>query len=391
MNLIDRGGNTHSRSVADRFSLSSWIPSIQRALTIWSVWRIALSLWGYLIWRMGLILPEAGRQWLHGFHPASEGIRAALVDIWLRWDTVHYLRIMQAGYGPDERSAFFPLYPLLSKVFGYLAGGDDLMGLLLVSNLAAIGCFVLLDRLAQSMTPQSASHAVINYLVFYPAAFFLLVAYPQALVLVFSLAAYLCQRKRRLGLAFLFGLAAGLTHSTALPLTVLLLVDSLPARREHRLWWLAALAPLLGIAGFLAWRSYASFPSYSSVQWVMSGRQLGLAVDFRGVMTLWLWFVRGWPNLLALVLGLGTIVWSYRRREFAWAWFLLVLVLIPTLGAPIFEPLDGLARYALVGFPIFFALPAWLAPSQGRKLLLALAIATNLYLSGLFVLWGFVG
>jgi hypothetical protein len=369
----------------------AWFCSLRRALFTWCIWRGVLSIWGYAIWRFGFILPQAGKEWLHGFHPALDGPRAALIDIWLRWDTVHYLRIIQDGYGPDERSAFFPFYPALGRLIGFLTGGDNLLGLLLVSNLATIGCFFLIDRLAQTMKPGTGRQLVIFDLAFIPSAFFLIAAYPQSLVLFLSLAAYMAQRKGLPVVSTLSGFAAGLTHSTALPLVILLLIESLSHPKKHRLWILSALGPLLGIGCFIAWRAYAGFPSYNEVQWSMSSRTIGLTIDFEGIMTVWTWLIRGWPNLLTLLYGMGAMIWCYRRERMDWFWYLFILTMIPIISAPGFEPLDGLARYLLVGFPMYFAFSSWFPGGWKRLLLLSLTIGMNLYLSGLFLMWGFIG
>src|SRR5687767_1905052 len=45
----------------------------------------------------------------------------ALVAPAARWDTVWFLDIAQSGYD-DQRAAFFPLYPLLTKGAGALTG-----------------------------------------------------------------------------------------------------------------------------------------------------------------------------------------------------------------------------------------------------------------------------
>ncbi|TFH33591.1 MAG: hypothetical protein E4G99_11265 [Anaerolineales bacterium] len=369
----------------------TWRRSLKRALITWGLWRSVLSLWGYALWRTGLIRPDAGREWLHGLVPAIEGVRAAWVDIWLRWDTVHYLRIIQFGYGPDERSAFFPLYPLLGKVFGVLTGGDYLLALLLVSNLAAIGCFYALDQLAQIQTPDPKQNRILHNLAFYPAAFFLLVAYPQSLVLFFVLAAYLAQRRQRLFLTFVFGFAAGLTHSTALPLTILLFLGAFGFKRQRWLWFWTACAPLLGIAGFLVWRYTAGFPSFPELLMSIWGKNVGPGVDFAGGMTSLIWLIRGWPNLVVLLLGLGTLYWGFKNRRFAWVGFQAVVLLIPILTGQAAAPLEGMARYALVAFPIYFAISSWLPKGWKRLVILTFAIGGNLYLSGLFILWGFVG
>lgn len=365
--------------------------SLLRAGLAWMVWRVMLSIWGVVVWSSGLITPDAGGEWLHGLVPSTEGLRGALVDIWMRWDTVHYLRIIQSGYGPDERSAFFPLYPFLGKGFGWLLGGENLLGLLMVSNLAVVGAFYLLDRLALHEWKVEKSSSVLVSVAFYPASFFLLVAYPQSLVLFLSLGAYLTARNGRYGISVLFGLAAGLTHSTAIPLMALLLVDTLQANDRRWFSFLPAAGPLLSFFGFLLWRTSMGYPSYADLQWTMSGRQIGLSFEFGEILTPSLWLARGWHNLLVLALGLLAIRYSLRKKKFGWAVFLLVLLILPIVSAPGFEPLDGLARYALVGFPLYFALSDWIPAGRLKVLLLGLAVGANLFLSGLFMLWGFIG
>jgi hypothetical protein len=392
MNALDRSKDTTpDETMAKDSSMSTWIQSLRRALYAWGIWRFALSLWGYVLWRMGWVHPDAGIEWLHGMHPATNGVRAALVDLWLRWDTVHYLRIIQEGYGPDERSAFFPLYPLLGKVSGSITGGDGLLGLLLVSNMAAIGSIFLLDRLAHTTKQPLIRPTIIYDLVFYPLAFFLFVAYPQSLVLFLALGAYFSQLNRHPLMTFLFGLAAGLTHSTALPLTALLLLRALGFKERRWPWLLISLAPLLGIAGFIAWRYYVGFPPFQVLLGSIWGKTVGLGIDVTSEMKPWTWLFRGWPNLVVLFLGLGTIYWCYKNRLLALAGYQAVLLLIPILTAPSFEPLAGMARYALVGFPMYFVLSSWHPQGRKRLAFLALAAGVNLYFCGLFIMWGFIG
>jgi hypothetical protein len=280
---------------------------------------------------------------------------------------------------------------MLGRAAGWLFGGENLLGLLLVSNLAAFGAFYLIDRLSIEERPQEKVPKVLFSLVFFPTLFFLLLAYPQSTVLFLSLATYLAARKQRFITSLMFGFAAGLTHSTAIPLVVLLLIYSLRDKERRWISLLPVIGPLLGFAVFLIWRMKMGYPSYMDLQWSMSGRQIGLGIDLNEVLTPWIWFVRGWHNLLALILGVGAILWAIRKRNLDWALFLITLLIIPVVSAPGFEPLDGLARYALTGFPIFLALSAWTPKGRGRLLLLGIAVGMNLYLSGLFMLWGFIG
>ncbi|MDF1500609.1 MAG: hypothetical protein P1P76_09075 [Anaerolineales bacterium] len=142
---------------------------------------------------------------------------------------------------------------------------------------------------------------------------------------------------------------------------------------------------------FMLWRDQAGYPSYQALQMTMSSREIGFGIELQGVISPGIWLLRGWPNLLALLIGIGSILWAYRIRKRDWAAFEAALLVIPILSAPSFEPLDGLARYALLGFPAFFAISDWLPRGWKRLVLFALAVGGNLYLSGLFIMWGFIG
>ena len=46
------------------------------------------------------------------------------VDVWARWDSDWFLRIAENGYSwPSSTPAFFPLYPLLVAVLGFVLAG----------------------------------------------------------------------------------------------------------------------------------------------------------------------------------------------------------------------------------------------------------------------------
>ena len=55
-----------------------------------------------------------------------------LLAVWGRWDAVHYLDIATQGYQGTDM-AFFPLYPLLIRLVGVLAGNHLIAGLLISS------------------------------------------------------------------------------------------------------------------------------------------------------------------------------------------------------------------------------------------------------------------
>ena len=81
----------------------------------------------------------------------SGGVLETLERLWLHWDTRHYVGIAEAGYTAvgDERLrlVFFPLYPLLMRVFSAFTGGNAFYGGLLVSLLCTMIAAALLADL----------------------------------------------------------------------------------------------------------------------------------------------------------------------------------------------------------------------------------------------------
>ena len=69
---------------------------------------------------------------------------APLARHFATWDSEHYLYLSQDGYGAGVKScAFYPLWPLIVRWTAPLAGGNHLIGGLVVSNLCSLAAWVL--------------------------------------------------------------------------------------------------------------------------------------------------------------------------------------------------------------------------------------------------------
>jgi len=374
-------------------------PSWRWGLGVFLGGRLLLTLFGWVQSAMGLIPPDAGRDYYFGVQPITHGVSAVLLGLAQRWDAIHYLRIATGGYSVAELSAFFPLYPLAGRAVGWLLGGHLLAGLLLVSNAALLGALVLLYRVAnECIGPSAAARATVSA-AFFPTSFFMYAAYPQSLALFLGLTAYwMATRERWLGAAAA-GLALGLTHSTGLPLA--LMVGWIAFRvRPHgdRLGAIARFAsastPLLGTALFLAWRVRRGLPPYAE-----------LLRENWGRIAIWPWenllnvlhparspylFLMGWFNIVAVILSVAALIWATKRLPAAQILFLAATIVLLLGNTTILEPLSGFARYALVAFPLFIAFGAWTRGAWGR-VAFPISAAVQLYAFGLFTAWIWVG
>lgn len=107
------------------------------------------------------------------------------------WDGVWYSRIVDDGYfyntSKPSSVAFFPLYPLLGTAASAVFGLSANSALLLVSNTALIGLFVLTGAYVNERypgSPENLSTCVLLALGLWPTTFFLRMTYTESLFML---------------------------------------------------------------------------------------------------------------------------------------------------------------------------------------------------------------
>ena len=139
-----------------------------------------------------------------------------LKQLWLRWDTRHYIGIAENGYAAagDERLrlVFFPLYPAMMRVFSVFTGGDVFYGGLLVSLLCSMGAAALVYDLGTMHGGKRIGALCAAYFLLSPMSVFLNCAYTEALFICLTLGAVCLLRRGRPWLAALCGAASALTR-----------------------------------------------------------------------------------------------------------------------------------------------------------------------------------
>jgi hypothetical protein len=167
------------------------------------------------------------------------------------WDAGFYLTIARCGYdqacGPPvsaELPAFFPLQPFAARVAG-TAGISEAWGGAALAALASLAGLVLLHRLCSELFDRRTALLAVAAVSFFPFAYVLSTNYSEGLFLLASIGAFAAARSRHPLLAFVAGLAAGLTRPAAIPLALGLGADAYLSPERRR-------ASLAGAAGAVA-------------------------------------------------------------------------------------------------------------------------------------------
>jgi hypothetical protein len=331
--------------------------------------------------------------WLVATVPDRSGrspvLTGRLAEGLLAWDGQWYLRIADEGYrAGGEEVRFWPLFPALGRLVGSVTGGPE-VGLVVVSNLAALGAMALLGLLVREVTGDRrlASRSVWA-LALWPASFVLVFAYAEGLLLAASIGVALAARRGAWGWAAAAGLAAGLSRPNGLAVVVLALGYAMvglgaAGGRERLARAAAVVAPMAGfglvLVGAGRWHGDAWAPVSSQSPF------RGDVVDPVSRM------VRGAGDLLGderfgdglhlpfAVVAVVLVVLVARRVGPVEAAYSAVLVLV-ALSA---DNWNSLERYVLNAFPVFWALGSVTASRRVERLVLPAGAAA---LVGLTVL-----
>lgn len=298
------------------------------------------------------------------FGTPREGFRThaiGAVDALVRWDAEHYLTVADLGYGAGA-DAFFPLYPALVRVVGWVMPLP--YAAVLVANLACLAALELLRRLvAHEHGPTIAARAVQLAIVF-PTGFFLSAAYAESTYLACTLLVFLAARERRHGLAAVAVWLACLARPqgfvvTTLPFVVGWLVSG--RSRATLPWFVLGALPALGqllamhqlatgdALGFLHADSVRSLAAFRTGPAAAPPPMLAVLLDEGFGPNL----VRRLANLAALLLVGATAIAETRARRVPYALLAVFTVAMPLAFQRTIFDAASMGRYAAIAFPIY--------------------------------------
>lgn len=286
----------------------------------------------------------------------------SILEPWLRWDTIWYLKIAKFGFRPANPGlAFPPLFPLLIRLLGKLLGGQYLLASLLISWSAFFGsCYLLNERIEQKYDDLNIKNGIRNML-FFPTAFFFFAGYTESLFLLLVLLAWRRADKKEWFWVGLIGAFAVLTRFVGLflilPFGYMWWKNSFRTKKSVRIF-----AILLIPLAYLLWGNYASANYDISPS---SALYLGWAVHFDwpwvGILgsfqkifsspishTIYLFF-----DLITVFFALISLVWWLKRKKVEEVLFIAGILLVSLMKIPDSGTLGSTSRYLLPLFPIF--------------------------------------
>lgn len=147
----------------------------------------------------------------------------SLLSLFFRWDSFHYYGIATGGYD-SVSSVFFPLYPLLVKIFSYFFSAFW-SGFLISWISLALSLFVFYKLLSLRYNDEKHRQRVIALLLFSPFAFFLAAFYTESLFLLLSLSFFYFLKKKKWLFASLLAFFACLTRNLGIFLLLVYLFE----------------------------------------------------------------------------------------------------------------------------------------------------------------------
>jgi hypothetical protein len=321
------------------------------------------------------------------------------LEIWNRWDAMHYLRLAEKGYVAvgDSRVSlvFFPLYPWLVRVMAFVTR-DYMVAALVVSGIASVATGLLLQQLARCDESKEVARNAVWFLFIFPTSFFLHIGYTESLFLALTLGCFLAARKERWALAGLLGAGACLTRVNGLVLLPALATEVAlqywPTRRINLRWLWLGLVPF-GFLGYL-WLNHEVTGDYFAFTKIMQEHWYKkFASPWFGIHDLWLRALgmnvnEGLNEFIAVVLVSVCTIWSWLRLRPSYSvWITLNWLLITSTAYVLSVP-----RYTLTLFPVFIL---FARATTGRRFgfamltiwsLLFLALYTGRFVQGL---WAF--
>ncbi len=339
------------------------------------------------------------------------------LQYFVKWDSGFYLEIAEKGYFLDQAKelynvAFFPLYPLLIKIFSFVFRSEVAAGLI-ISSLATLGaCFYLYKLAKLELRKSSLSLRTVFYFLLFPTAVFLAAIYTESLFIFLACASLYYSRTKQWKWAGAFGFFAALARPIGIILFPVLILEYF---EQYNLQWKEIKKLGKSELKKLLWTLLvpAGLGSYMIYLWVKF-KDPFLFIKAQGAWDRKIGFSLGgiWQNItdhvhdlifpaenfafslrndfefifFAAFLILSIFVFTKLRKSYGLYCLLALLIPFATCS------LISMTRFALVLFPVFILLAKWGAKRAWLNYCIIMLFSMLLSLfSVMFVNWYWIG
>ncbi|MGH7329384.1 MAG: hypothetical protein ACREJX_13640, partial [Polyangiaceae bacterium] len=192
-------------------AISKWVRSydFRFPLGLFVFLRAAYMTFSYMgLWLHNTLFEhDAGRQKFLQPYRAIDGL--------CRWDCVWFDIVAREGYAKLENAKVFPLFPLLARLLHDYAGMNQLVALILMSNIASlISYWVIYSTFIELSNRESARWGLLVFTA-YPFHYYQAAGYPEStMVLMSALAIRLMMHRRPLWSGHALGIGIMARHLT---------------------------------------------------------------------------------------------------------------------------------------------------------------------------------
>lgn len=346
---------------------------IYTVLGLFLLWRGIIALIAFIAQNRFNIQKDTAFGWISD-NPWIPDINP-FVQVYARWDSGWYYSIIERGYTFEtiEQNAnivFFPLYPLLTEMFGKLTGGYYLFSGAVISSLALAGAVLFLYFLAKLDTgKKSLALLSVLFLLLYPYAFFHVAVYTESLFLLLVLASFYFARKKNWMAAGVCAALASATRPTGIIMGFILVIEyleqikfSLKKVSANILWLLISPLGLIMHMGYL----FTTFGDpllfmHAQNAWGRKGFSLSgvfevLGSQFNDFLALFTnptpYYLSNGTDFLVFALIILIGVYTFFKFRKSYGAFMIISILIPVMT----QSLVSIGRYSTVLFPLFILL-----------------------------------
>jgi len=326
------------------------------------------------------------------------------------FDGVHYLCLAQNGYSAVYTQAFFPLYPLLIKLFNIFPKGNLDLSLytdpsffyvgIILSNLLFIFSLFLLYKLWNKEYNDKISKLSVILLLTFPTAFYFGSIYSESLFIFLVILTFWFTNKNLFILAGIFAALASATKIQGSLLFVYLLIELIQRYKDQLLTRTdlvkkGIITLAISVTGsvsymFYLWKSFGNPIYFLTSQPAFGAARSAIPVVtlpqvfyryFKILTTVNLGNITFWNSLLELtftIILLIALIYSFKKIKFSYWIFVLLAVIMPTLTGT----LSSMPRYALLAFPL---IPLVTRFQRAFKYIIIAQLVLGIILLSLFV------